>query len=50
MCDIVMPGQDAASVESYADRKLLVALLTLGASGNPVRYPGTVVSQLANVS
>lgn len=42
--NIALSGQDAASVGAYSDRKILLALLTLDASGNPVKYSGTVVS------
>lgn len=44
--NIALSGQDAASVGSYADRKLLLALLTLDAANAPVEYSGTFTSQL----
>ena len=44
--NITLSGQDASSVGSYAERKLLLALLTLDSSANPVKYSGTLVSAL----
>ncbi len=40
--NIVLTGQDAASIGRYADRKLLLVLLTFDASGNPVNYSSTL--------
>ncbi len=44
--NIALSSQDASSIGSYADRKLLLALLTLDASGKPVEYSGTLSSSL----
>jgi hypothetical protein len=44
--NIALSAQDAASIGSYADRKILLALLTVDAANAPVEYSGTVVSQV----
>jgi len=44
--NVGLSGQDAASIGVYGYRKLLVALVTLGADNVPVEYSGTVVTQL----
>jgi hypothetical protein len=36
-------GEDSMLVESYEEKKILLALITLDAAGKPVRYSGTVV-------
>lgn len=45
--NIALSGQDAASVGAYADRKILLALVTLNAANAPVEYSGTVVSTVS---
>ncbi len=41
--NIALSGQDGVSVESYGDKKLLIALVTLDADGNAVRGSETVL-------
>lgn len=41
--NIALSGQDGVSVESYGDKKLLIALVTLDADGNAVRGSETVM-------
>jgi hypothetical protein len=41
--NIPLSGQDAASVASYGDKKLLLALLTLDADSAPVKHSETLV-------
>ncbi len=41
--NIPLNGQDAASVGSYSDKKLLLALLTLDADSAPVKHSETLV-------
>ncbi len=44
--NIALSSQDASSIGSYSGRSILLALLTTDASGNPVKYSGTVISTL----
>ncbi len=44
--EVELSAQAAATIESYADRKILVALLNFDAAGTPMGYSETAVSDL----
>jgi len=45
--NIDLSAQDTSSVGAYADRKILLALLTLDPAGHPAEYSCTVIKDIA---